>query len=1394
MATIGSQTFANTRLYSTSPITPTSIECPDTWYSSPANGIDCTPDFELKGNPPPDLSAPDLNAPCNYWLVSAYSKQGNTRGNNGSSVLFGHAGGLPGGPGKYMIYSVCMSGNANGWTQNWYPDTDAIKNFPKATRMVTIKDPCAGGDSSDPSGEAGCASCSGKHSSIFEGLPGINIYKCKGECIAVLAVPCKCTVIDRWTPDNSSPCSSVDHTKSVLGGYTYTRSGTSQGPWTYRLSDTLGNIAQYGSVEFSDTVIAAAAPVLSFSDCNGNVTNYTADPSDPNTTHAVKHASNGTILKSWSFTRETGSDRITSQADPDGKTTTTVFFPATGTWTDHKPQSTTVRGPSGDVLSSTSYTYDNWGRLSSENINGKMTTYSYTTDQDGNILAKISREVTASPNITTIEEYGLDYDRTTRKHTSDPSMDQVTTTYYFLKNNVKTTYTYKTIDTLGSITTYARYLDSGTTASQATQGTQANLDGDYINLDSGFTAAQKTNLFGKAYKITSNNRSTTYIYDPNTGNLLSVTHPDGSTETYTYYDETPFVKTAKDVRDNYKYFARGNSANMFQVTAIKSANQLPADWSIIPNVVEYDYYPSDAPHGQGGRVWKERKPNIDGNHADERTYEYYEMVNGVEKLRNSATRIYYPYWNGSDYAQQCMTATYDDNDNAKTVTDANGRTISYSYDLLGRLTEIRYSPTIAKRHIYGCCNLLYDQNENGVFTHYSCDESKRVTDIWISAVADQAQTEPPLLHYTYDCFGNIASVQSRTSSQSSESISYSYDNANRIVRADYPSPRGYEQFGYDSAGNQQWKKDGNGSVTLFRYDMLNRITDVYYNYTGSLTSIAYPIRNADISYTYDKGSYLKTSIVERDSTGTSVLRTSIYSYDTEGRVVSYTPSVPCGHGAITYTYNTAGQKTSVNADNYAVYYSYYANGWLKDVSLGSLIVASFTYDPAGNRTKEDYGNQTWTSYAFGNDARYQLSDICYGYRCTDLSGVTNNGGLHISRDNRGRPTCWGSIDGSHSRAYTYDLYGRLATEAYAGQQQITNTYDWMGNELSIQGAQYRGADQLIGCSGHSYVYDYNGNLTRDNATTYTYTACNLVSTIGSNTMIWDASGNRVSFALADGRTWKYVYDVTSEIPAVIQEFQDNSCVRYVREPSGRLLARISAIDSKYYAFDDLGSTMFLTGSSGTITDRYAYDAWGNRSFHIGSTDQPYQYVGSRGYYTHWQTSDLDGTIQLGARLYNSKIRRFEQPDPIRIDRYSQYSYVDDSPLSGTDPTGKLLDDVDLEIPPVLAMVLSGSESFCLLDAFHEAKKIEMNMHLGVVRPDLLAHCYMGCRLAQCVKCPEIRLIGLISMDLAHKPWVPDFAEHLIFNHAGFHLGELVPFEFACLPGCRLIYAGLGLYD
>ncbi|MFM8475335.1 MAG: hypothetical protein ACKOEO_06000 [Planctomycetaceae bacterium] len=107
-------------------------------------------------------------------------------------------------------------------------------------------------------------------------------------------------------------------------------------------------------------------------------------------------------------------------------------------------------------------------------------------------------------------------------------------------------------------------------------------------------------------------------------------------------------------------------------------------------------------------------------------------------------------------------------------------------------------------------------------------------------------------------------------------------------------------------------------------------------------------------------------------------------------------------------------------------------------------------------------------------------------------------------------------------------------------------------------------------------------------------------------------------------TTKYVWDPVFD--CVTHELDENNAVKavYHNEPQqyGGVLSQRRGNTSHYHHHDAMGSTRFLTDSSGTVTDTYLKDAWGNSISTTGSTINPYRWAGACGYYTDNRTGQL----------------------------------------------------------------------------------------------------------------------------------------------------------------------------
>lgn len=117
---------------------------------------------------------------------------------------------------------------------------------------------------------------------------------------------------------------------------------------------------------------------------------------------------------------------------------------------------------------------------------------------------------------------------------------------------------------------------------------------------------------------------------------------------------------------------------------------------------------------------------------------------------------------------------------------------------------------------------------------------------------------------------------------------------------------------------------------------------------------------------------------------------------------------------------------------------------------------------------------------------------------------------------------------------------------------------------------------------------------------------------------------------------------------------------------------------KYTLKDHLGSTTVVTSSAGGVLERYSYDAFGKVRNLDGSNYLDFNMPGPstrRGFTGHEMLMEINGgLIHMNGRIFNPYIGRFMTADPtVQFAGYSQsynrYSYLLNSPLNGTDPSG-----------------------------------------------------------------------------------------------------------------------------
>lgn len=107
----------------------------------------------------------------------------------------------------------------------------------------------------------------------------------------------------------------------------------------------------------------------------------------------------------------------------------------------------------------------------------------------------------------------------------------------------------------------------------------------------------------------------------------------------------------------------------------------------------------------------------------------------------------------------------------------------------------------------------------------------------------------------------------------------------------------------------------------------------------------------------------------------------------------------------------------------------------------------------------------------------------------------------------------------------------------------------------------------------------------------------------------------------------------------------------------------------YYSVDGQGSVRQLTDANGDVTDSWTFDAFGNAINRSGTTENSFLYDGEA-------LDPNSGWYYLRARHMDPTTGRFTSVDPYNGDPFApvslhRYMYANTSPMSYTDPSGKV---------------------------------------------------------------------------------------------------------------------------
>ena len=554
-----------------------------------------------------------------------------------------------------------------------------------------------------------------------------------------------------------------------------------------------------------------------------------------------------------------------------------------------------------------------------------------------------------------------------------------------------------------------------------------------------------------------------------------------------------------------------------------------------------------------------------------------------------------------------------------------------------------------------------------------------------------------------------------------------YDNAGNRDTLWEPNS-GTSTFDYYSNQLLKESTDALSNTARYVYDALGRATSRTDGYGG-----ASPIAN---SWVWDTALNGKGRLASR-SQGTQFTESYAYDgsgrIDTITASVDVSGFTDNGNYIVDYGYDTNGRLNTIGYPNLTVTNVYNTTGYMTQVKKGSTILHTYSdVDAFGNIVGESYANGLQTARTYDADTG-ELTSITTGTAGLPKSVQDlmfewqTDGALYKRIDKRGTT----SVTDDLSEELTYDSIGRL-TQALtsATGRDLDFTYDAHGNllskvssvsgDLDVTGYSYPTTSKphqlstvTIGGISNTLNYDLAGNITQYNAATgddtfidYDTASRVIKITVGSSSgdatptardEFWHGPDGQRFLRKAswmDGATLQESWtlyllggvfeEVHPEHDAAVNYRQrvlvtSNVQHQFVKYPSS------SATNTEYLHRDHLGGVVTITNGSGSVLNnmdldfdpfgRQRGDGW-DRDASSAERDtfaDGEDTMTGRGFTDH-EMLNRTGFVHMNGRVYDSRIGRFIQADPIigrpeNSQNYNRYTYVFNTPLSATDPTG-----------------------------------------------------------------------------------------------------------------------------
>ncbi|HFQ4949932.1 TPA: FG-GAP-like repeat-containing protein [Vibrio vulnificus] len=824
---------------------------------------------------------------------------------------------------------------------------------------------------------------------------------------------------------------------------------------------------------------------------------------------------------------------------------------------------------------------------------------------------------------------------------------------------------------------------------------------------------------------------TSYDYDQ-WGRLIGSREPTGAWSTILYelsaeegsvYSKTvrssnaPEQKTWYDARHReVKSMTRvlGGKPYAFTTTRYNALGQVSS--SGVPSPSEVPEATTDYQYDALGRVTHIKKP--DGSSS---RYSYSGFTTEMTNSRGYTTSTTFDALGQKvevkDADNNSVQYQYDAWGNLVQTEDPRGNRIEVGYDILGNRTRLKDPDLGVVNYAPNGLGLVYktEKNQDVVVNEYF-DLLGRI----VKRESSKANYKESVQSWKYQARGGLLSEVS----QAGNVENYEYFN-NGLLQHKYITILGqsyHQEYEYDLTGRLEFLHYGNGVVTEQAYHESNRLSKVYLykkgltgardlvwsakemDSFGNMTDLQFGNGLSSVyQYQADTGYIDRTQLFK----GNNVVKENQYRFDSVGNLTFRSEL----DSQLLKTKVKTDEKLLESGREWGVRVSYAHYDYQMELQ------ESLSYDALNRLIQVDTSRSAVILSSRTESKEVGLKGYMSFENCLKpitiqpdpLEPITHVNQVKPS-DLLANPRALGPVsllrpeyelEVKLENNFCSPSIGRSPFADDKALSSVVMAYDALGNIEYKQdvgrytyGALRAGSSerlphavsQVVSSNGQvqQFTYDVHGNMLSGAGRSIRYNA--------NHKPISIKKGNATTEFEYGVHGQRYLRKDTTERGITTTRYLDSTEV--ITQPNGQTTFRYYLGDKAIYEYtvgdvklsgikylhkDHLGSVIAISNELGDIEQRFSYDAWGKRrgTHWQPQLEQTSSIVGRLGFTGHEMLDDV-GLIHMNGRVYDPTLARFLSADPFIQDKwfatqaFNRYSYVQNNPLSYTDPTGKFV--------------------------------------------------------------------------------------------------------------------------